>query len=70
MAPPDKTTEKKPVAKISTRFSDEDRSRWLQQTLERYQGRLIRYAQQILGDTERAQDVVQDTFLKLWKSDP
>jgi len=33
--------------------------------LEQYQTPLIRYANSILGDLERAREVVQDTFLKL-----
>ena len=33
--------------------------------LERYESPLIRYATRILGDVERAREVVQDTFLKL-----
>ena len=33
--------------------------------LERYESPLIRYATSILGDIERAREVVQDTFLKL-----
>jgi RNA polymerase sigma-70 factor (ECF subfamily) len=38
--------------------------------LEQYQTRLIRYATSILGDIERAREVVQDTFLKLCKERP
>ena len=33
--------------------------------LARFQGPLIRYARQLIGDLEAARDVVQDTFLKL-----
>ncbi len=38
--------------------------------LEEYQGALIGYAASILGDVERARDVVQDTFLRLWQQEP
>ncbi len=38
--------------------------------VERYEGPLVRYATSILGDIERARDVVQDTFLKLCKEEP
>ena len=31
---------------------------------------LTKYAVSILGDLEQARDVVQDTFLKLYKQDP
>lgn len=39
---------------------------WIRMALERYEGPLIRYAARITGDVERARDVVQDTFLRLW----
>ena len=32
-----------------------------------FEGPLLRYAQRITGDVERARDVVQETFLRLWK---
>ena len=36
-----------------------------------YESQLIAYAANILaGDVERARDVVQDTFLRLWQSEP
>ncbi len=38
---------------------------WVSVALDRYEGRLIRYAQRITGDAHRARDVVQETFLKL-----
>ncbi len=38
--------------------------------LDRYEGPLLRYAQGILGDIERARDCVQETLLRLWKSEP
>jgi len=40
------------------------------EALERYEGRLTRYAAQLLGDVESARDVVQDTFLALCRADP
>ena len=33
-----------------------------------YEGPLLRYATRILGSLERAQEVVQETFFKLWKA--
>ena len=33
--------------------------------LDLYEGQLLRYAQRIVGDVERARDVVQETFLRL-----
>lgn len=38
--------------------------------IEQYQSPLIRYAASILGDVERAREVVQDTFLRLCKEKP
>jgi RNA polymerase sigma factor (sigma-70 family) len=37
--------------------------------LQEFEGPLLRYAQRITGDAERARDVVQETFLRLWKED-
>ncbi len=46
-----------------------DRADWIRSLLERHEGPLLRYAARITGDLERAQDVVQDTFLKLCKQE-
>ena len=40
-------------------------AQWLRRVMERHEGPLLRYAVRILGDAERARDVVQDTFLRL-----
>lgn len=45
------------------------KAEWIRSVLERYEGPLIRYAVQVMGDVERARDVVQDTFLKLCEQD-
>ncbi|HZO16489.1 MAG TPA: sigma-70 family RNA polymerase sigma factor [Polyangiaceae bacterium] len=37
--------------------------------IERFEGPLISYATRILGDRERARDVVQDTFVRLCETD-
>lgn len=42
---------------------------WIRSTVEQYEQRLTLYTAKILGDLERARDVVQDTFLKLCKAD-
>lgn len=42
-----------------------DQAAWLDRAVTRYQSLLQRYALRLVGDAERAQDVVQDTFLKL-----
>jgi RNA polymerase sigma-70 factor (ECF subfamily) len=38
---------------------------WVLDAVARYERPLTRYASRLLGDAERARDVVQDTFLKL-----
>jgi len=49
---------------------DEDRVDWIRSIMDRHEGPLLRYTARILGgDLERARDIVQDTLLKLWKSD-
>ena len=41
------------------------RADWIRQVVEHYEQPLIRYATRMLGDRERARDLVQDTFLQL-----
>lgn len=43
---------------------------WVQAALHEFEGRLLRYAQRLLGDESRAEDVVQETFLKLCRENP
>ena len=38
---------------------------WIRAALEKHEGPLLRYAQRITGDADRARDVVQETFLRL-----
>ena len=47
----------------------EDSHRWneLKTLIDLHQSSLIRYASSLLRDTERAKDVVQDVFVKLYK---
>jgi RNA polymerase sigma-70 factor (ECF subfamily) len=42
---------------------------WIDRAVDRYQSLLHRYALRLVGDAQRAQDVVQDTFLKLVRED-
>jgi RNA polymerase sigma factor (sigma-70 family) len=37
----------------------------LQRIIDRFEGRLVRYAARMTGDLERGRDVVQETFLRL-----
>ncbi|MCE5277533.1 MAG: sigma-70 family RNA polymerase sigma factor [Planctomycetaceae bacterium] len=50
-------------------MNDKDlaRAELIRRALERYERPLVRYAQRITGDLDRARDVVQETFLKLWQ---
>lgn len=45
------------------------RARWIHSVVDEYEGQLLRYAVRLVGDVERARDVVQDTFLKLCRED-
>ena len=42
---------------------------WIGGIVECYEQQLVRYASRLLGDGERARDVVQDTFLKLCRQE-
>jgi len=42
---------------------------WLRQTVERYEGPLVRFACRITGEIEKARDVVQDVFIRLCEAD-
>lgn len=52
---------------MTTEDEDNPQWNWVQQAIEEHQSTLIRYAANLLGDSERAKDVVQDTFIKLCK---
>ena len=42
---------------------------WISLAMEKYESMLLSYAFNVCGSYERAQDIVQDTFLKLCKAD-
>ena len=42
---------------------------WIESAVAQYEGPLILYASRLLNDLDRARDVVQDTFLRLWQAD-
>src|SRR5262245_47893846 len=46
------------------------RNEWIGSALARYEAPLLRYASRFLGDADLARDVVQDTFLRLCRTDP
>ncbi len=43
---------------------------WLLDLVGRHQASLTHYAARLVGDVERARDLVQETFLKLWREGP
>lgn len=47
-----------------------DRTQWIAEALDQYEGRLVRYAGRITGNLEQARDVVQETFARLCGQDP
>jgi RNA polymerase sigma factor (sigma-70 family) len=49
----------------NSRASSHEDSGFLERTFAEQQGPLTRYAARLLGDPDRARDVVQDTFVKL-----
>jgi len=45
--------------------TNKTRAEWVREALLRYEQPLVRHATAILGDEERAKDVVQETFMRL-----
>lgn len=50
--------------------SHEDAENFVRAAVAQYQAPLIRYASRLVGDPDRARDVVQDTFIKLMGKPP
>lgn len=44
-------------------------SEWILDVVARWESDLVSYARHLVGDVERARDIVQDTFLKLCQQD-
>jgi RNA polymerase sigma-70 factor (ECF subfamily) len=51
------------------RTAVQDRNAWVLDAVGRFEGPLVLYVTRLLGDVERAKDVVQDTFLRLCGQD-
>lgn len=50
-------------------MDDSTKSQWIVEVLHRYETPLVRYATWILGNTECAREIVQETFLRLCRED-
>ena len=46
------------------------RDQLVQGSMREYEAPLVRYAFSILNDLDRARDVVQDTFIRLYQQEP
>lgn len=47
-----------------------DAAEWIRHVVDRFESPLTQYATRLMrGDVDRARDVVQDTFVKLWSAD-
>lgn len=55
---------------VAEEIATSDREAFIEEALVRYESPLLRYAYSLTGDLEAAQDVVQDTFLRLWEQSP
>lgn len=56
---------------MNTDTHNDERRAFVQSAVERHQASLLRYTTRLLhGDADRAQDVVQDAFLRLWAQEP
>lgn len=53
-------------AQLLRRISDGDR-RAAQLLLDQYLGRVVTYSYRMIGDSAEAEDVAQETFLRLWR---
>ena len=55
---------------MSGTVSSDEREKLVRRALEDYEGALIGYAASILRDSDRARDVAQDPFIRLFEQDP
>ncbi len=55
---------------MSENRSTDEREELVREALEEFERPLVAYAASILRDADRARDVVQDTFIKLYEQEP
>lgn len=46
---------------------ENEKVRWVEEAVNKYEGRLIGYTLRFIQNVEKAREIVQETFLKLWK---
>ena len=46
---------------------DNEKARWAEKAVSRYEGTLLRYTLRFIRNIEKAREIVQEAFLKLWK---
>lgn len=51
-------------------MGEPDRRNWLSSLLARHEGPLLRYVARLMGDLDRARDIVQDAFVRLCHENP
>ena len=54
---------------MSENRSTDEREELVREALEEFERPLVAYAASILRDADRARDVVQDTFIKLYEQE-
>ena len=47
----------------------DNKSKWIADTLREHEAALLRYIWRLLGNIENAKEIVQETFLKLWSEE-
>lgn len=45
------------------------KAQWIESVLAKYEGSLLRYTLRMVGDLEKAREIVQESFLKLWQQE-